>query len=86
MERRNIGLGPLPSNEPEYGAKQPAVSRAFVEAWDWLVREDLLIRNRQQPAEWYLISRKGEKFLQDEDRQDRGEVKVKKSDQPTAPG
>jgi hypothetical protein len=86
MERRNIGLGPLPSSEPEYGAKQPAVSRAFVEAWDWLVREGLLIRNHQQPAEWYLISRKGEKFLQDEDRQDRGEVKVKNSNQPTASG
>jgi hypothetical protein len=25
MEPRNIGLGLPPSNEPEYGAKQPAV-------------------------------------------------------------
>ena len=86
MERRNIGLGPLPSNEPEYGSKQPAVSRAFVEAWDWLVREGLLIRNHQQPAEWYLISRKGKKHLQDADRPDRGDVKLKKSNQPRASG
>jgi hypothetical protein len=76
MERRNIGLGPLPSKEPEYGAKQPAVSQAFVEAWDWLVRDGLLIRNHQQLAEWYLISRKGEKFLQLLDSRKRPEVKA----------
>ena len=50
MERRNVGLGPLPSKDPEYGSKQPEVTQAFVEAWDWLVREGLLIRNHQQPA------------------------------------
>src|SRR5581483_2298853 len=86
MERRNIGLGPLPSKEPEYGAEQPAVSRAFVEAWDWLVREGLLVRNHQQPGEFYLISRRGEKFLQNEDRQNRGDVKTKGTDQTTTPG
>lgn len=86
MERRNIGLGPLPSKEPEYGAEQPAVSRAFVEAWDWLVREGLLIRNHLQPGEFYLISRRGEKFLQDRDRRNRGEVKTKDRNQPTTPG
>jgi hypothetical protein len=75
-ERRNIGLGPLPSNEPEYGAKQSAVSQAFVEAWDWLVRDGLLIRNHQQPAEWYLISRKGQKFLELWDSRERPEVKA----------
>src|SRR6267378_4012966 len=69
MERRNIGLGPLPSKDPEYGAKQPQVTQAFVEAWDWLVREGLLIRNHEQPAEWYLISRKGQTFLQNRNRQ-----------------
>jgi hypothetical protein len=39
MERRNIGLGPLPSNEPEYGDRQPEVTRAMREAWNWLERE-----------------------------------------------
>jgi TIR domain len=86
MERRNIGLGPLPSKEPEYGAKQPAVTQAFIEAWDWLVREGLLIRNYQQPAEWYLISRKGEKVLQNWDRQGGGQVKMEDSRHSGGPG
>jgi hypothetical protein len=43
MEQRNVGLGPLPGNEPEYGVKQPAATQAFVEAWDWLVRNGLLV-------------------------------------------
>ena len=50
MERRNVGLGPLPSREPEYGARQPAITQAFVEAWDWLI-----FRNHEQPAVWFLI-------------------------------
>jgi hypothetical protein len=79
MERRNVGLGPLPGKEPEYGAKQPAVTRAFVEAWDWLVRDGLLIRNHAQPAEWYLISRKGESFLQNCDSRERPAVNLKDS-------
>lgn len=84
MERRNVGLGPLPSKEPEYGAKQPAVTQAFVEAWDWLVREGLLIRNHEQPAEWYLISRKGERLVQSLDRQNRGDVKGEDDKHPAA--
>ena len=76
MERRNVGLGPLPSKDPEYGSKQPEVTQAFVEAWDWLVREGLLIRNHQQPAEWYLISRRGQTLLQKPHRRDRGDVKT----------
>jgi hypothetical protein len=79
MERREVGLGPLPSKEPEYGAKQPAVTRAFVEAWDWLVRDGLLIRNHEQPAEWYLISRKGENFIRNCDSQERPGVNLQDS-------
>jgi hypothetical protein len=85
MERRNLGLGPLPSKDPEYGAKQPQVTTAFVEAWDWLVREGLLIRNHEQPAEWYLISRKGQTFLQNRDRQERLKVNPTSSDKAVAP-
>ncbi len=70
MERRNIGLGPLPNNGPEYGTQQAAVSRAFVEAQAWLVMNGFLIRNHQQPAELYLITRKGEKLLEDTLRKD----------------
>lgn len=76
MQRRNVGLGPLPSKDPEYGSKQPEVTQAFVEAWDSLVREGLLIRNHQQPTEWYLISRRGQTLLQNPHRHDRGEVKT----------
>jgi hypothetical protein len=31
MERKNVGLGPMPGNEPEYGARQPEVTRATPE-------------------------------------------------------
>jgi hypothetical protein len=73
MERRNIGLGPLPDNKPEYGARQPEVTQAFLEAWDWLVGDGLLSRNHQQPAEWYLITRKGMALLQQMAREERWE-------------
>lgn len=63
LENRNVGLRPLPHKEPEYGAKQPDVTKALVEAWDWLEREGLLIRDSQQPADWFLISRRGEELL-----------------------
>ncbi len=64
MERRNTGLGPLPGNEPEYGARQPEVSQALREAWNWLEKEGHLMRTPGQPvAEWFSISRGGEKLL-----------------------
>jgi hypothetical protein len=54
MERRNIGLGPLPGNEPEYGARQPEVTRAMREAWNWLEREGHLMRTPGQPSpDWF---------------------------------
>jgi len=45
MERRNIGLGQLPGREPEYGDKQPDVTRRTLEAWNCLERQGLLMRN-----------------------------------------
>jgi hypothetical protein len=64
LENQNQGLGPLPK-EPEYGARQPEVTQAMMEAWNWLEREGMLIRNPQQPTgEWFTISRSGEKLLQ----------------------
>lgn len=65
MERRNIGLGPLPGNEPEYGTRQPEVSQALREAWNWLEKEGYLMRTPGQPVvDWFSISRSGEKLLQ----------------------
>ncbi len=62
LENRNVGLGPLP-NEAEYGARQPEVTRRTMEAWNWLERQGLLIRNDQQPGDWFTISSEGEELL-----------------------
>jgi hypothetical protein len=65
MERRNIGLGPLPGKEPEYGDKQPDVTRRTLEAWNWLERQGLLMRNPDQPGvDWFLITSEGTALLQ----------------------
>jgi hypothetical protein len=63
LENRNVGLGPLPRKEPEYGARQPEVTRAILEAWNWLEREGMLMRDAQQPAAWYVITRQGEELI-----------------------
>jgi hypothetical protein len=73
LENRNVGLGPLPHTEPEYGAKQSAVVNALIEAWNWLEREGLLIRDHQQPSNWFVISRRGDEMLKQADRFERWE-------------
>jgi hypothetical protein len=50
LENRNVGLGPIPPG-PEYGDRQPEVTRAVMEAFNWLDREGLLIRDPQLPAD-----------------------------------
>jgi hypothetical protein len=73
LENRSVGLGPLPK-EPEYGARQPAVTQAMMEAWNWLEREGMLIRNPEQPSgEWFTISRSGDKLLQQHSREEQWE-------------
>ena len=62
LENRNVGLGPLPK-EPEYGARQPEVTKRMMEAWNWLERQGLLIHNDQQPTDWFTISSDGEALL-----------------------
>lgn len=47
LEHR-AGYGPL-RQEPEYGEHQPQVIRALMEAWNWLDREGILIRDAAQP-------------------------------------
>jgi hypothetical protein len=74
MERRNMGLGPMPGNEPEYGTRQPEVSQALREAWNWLEKEVYLMRTPGQPvADWFSISRNGEKLLQQHAREEQWE-------------
>jgi hypothetical protein len=63
MENRNVGIGPPPIKQPEYGAKQPQVIRALMEAWNWLEHEQLLMRDHEQPADWFVITRRGEELL-----------------------
>lgn len=67
LEGRNAGLGPLPQKQPEYGPKQAEVIRAALEAWNWLEREGILIRDPDQPAPWFRISRRGEDLLKEDD-------------------
>jgi hypothetical protein len=74
MERRNIGLGPMPGNEPEYGTRQPEVTRAIREAWNWLEREGYLIRTPGQPApDWFSLTRSGEELLKRQARYEKWE-------------
>lgn len=62
LENRNIGLGTLP-NQAEYREHQPLVTMRMMEAWNWLERQGLLIRNDEQTADWFLISSEGERHL-----------------------
>jgi hypothetical protein len=65
LENRNVGLGPLPK-EPEYGTRQPEVTKRMMEAWNWLERQGLLIHNDRQVADWFTISSAGEEYLDHE--------------------
>jgi|SRR5271169_2031098 len=47
----------------EYGDKQPEVNRALSEAWNWLEKDGIVIRDLAQPAPWFRISRRGEELL-----------------------
>jgi hypothetical protein len=62
VEGTSRGLG-ISNAKAEYGAKQPAVSEALEEAWNWLVNQGMLMRVPDQPAEWYKITRDGETCL-----------------------
>lgn len=73
LENRNVGLGTLPHKEQEYGAKTPEVLRAMLEAWNWLEREGMLIRDPQQPADWFTISRRGEELIKQAHRYEQWE-------------
>jgi hypothetical protein len=62
LENRNVGLGSLPK-EPEYGVRQPEVTRRMMEAWNWLERQGVLIHNDEQVGDWFIISSDAEKLL-----------------------
>ena len=60
------GLSPRGRQQPEYGDRQPAVNKALGEAWSWLEREGVLIRDAGQPAPWFSVSRYGEGLSMEE--------------------
>ncbi len=62
LENRNVGLGTLPK-EPEYGARQPEVTKRMMAAWNWLERQGLLIHNDEQVADWFIVSNDVEELL-----------------------
>jgi hypothetical protein len=62
VEGTSQGLG-VSNAKPEYGAKQPAVSEALDEAWNWLVNQGMLRKDPEQSDEWYRITRDGEVCL-----------------------
>jgi hypothetical protein len=63
MEHRNVGLGPLPGNGAEYGARQPEVSQALREAWNWLEKEGYLMLTVGQGPDWFSLTRSGEEQI-----------------------
>lgn len=58
----NMFLGLTLLKEPEYGARQSEVTRAVMEAWDWLVRNGMVIEDHVSKG-WFRISRAGEGLL-----------------------
>jgi hypothetical protein len=65
MEGTERGLGPARRNAPEYGAKQPAVTKRMTEAWNWLEKEGFLMPNPdQRPGDFYVITTEGERLLE----------------------
>jgi hypothetical protein len=73
LENHQVGLGPMPK-ETEYGPRQPQVTQAMMEAFNWLEREGHLIRNPEQPTgDWFTISRSGQKLLQQYNREEQWE-------------
>lgn len=64
IEHRNVMIGPLPGNGPEYDARQAEVSQALREAWNWLEKEGYLMRTPGQPvADWFSLTRSGEEQI-----------------------
>jgi uncharacterized protein (TIGR02391 family) len=63
MDGTANGLGPLPT-QPEYGDRQPQVSRLMHEAWHWAVRNGYLMQNPgQHNSDFFVITSAGEELL-----------------------
>ena len=61
-------LNPTSSlTKPEYGDRQPEVNRALMEAWSWLQGEGFLVRDAEQSADWFFLSRRAQRLKSRED-------------------
>jgi len=70
LESRTVGIGTPPP--PEYGDRQPDVTRRVMEAWDWLEEERMLM-HAHQPGNCFSISGRGQEALKRFDRYERWE-------------
>jgi uncharacterized protein (TIGR02391 family) len=57
----------FPRAEPEYGARQPEVKRALVEAWAWLQSEGFLVMDPSSTGNWFIVSRRAQRLKSRED-------------------
>jgi uncharacterized protein (TIGR02391 family) len=62
----NLLTGP-PFGCMEYGTRQREANGALMEAWSWLEREGLLIKDGETPNDFYFISRRGKRLKARED-------------------
>jgi uncharacterized protein (TIGR02391 family) len=56
-----------PLGRQEYGARQSEANSALMEAWAWLEREGLLVKDAQTANDFYFISRRGKRLQSRED-------------------
>ena len=74
MEGNVSGLGPGLPTLPEYGEKQPQVSRRIQEALNRLTTKGHLMHNPDQPGpDWFVITTDGEELLSQVARDERWE-------------
>lgn len=53
---------------PEYPSRETEVSQALMEAWNWLEREGLLVRDADQSSSpWFFLSRRAQRVSSRED-------------------
>lgn len=54
-------------HHPEYPGRQTEVNQALMEAWSWLQGEGFLVRDPNQTADWFFLSRRAQRLKSRED-------------------
>ena len=55
------------NHHPEYPGRQAEVNQVLMEAWSWLQGEGFLVRDADQPADWFFVSRRAKRLKSRED-------------------